>query len=105
MDNGKTFKSIGKKPEWKFRIENDEYGEGAHHAIVRVTMENGETAITRTIFQIDKTAPQVKLITPTEAGRYNDTIEFAGLSSDDIALKNVSLSLRSGDKSSYIQQK
>ena len=39
LDNGKTFKSIGKKPEWKFRIENDEYGEGAHHAIVRVTME------------------------------------------------------------------
>ena len=101
LDNGKSFTYIGKKPDWKFRIENDEYSEGSHHIIIRANMKNGEMAVTRTIFQIDKTAPQVKLITPIEAGRYNDAIQFAGLSSDDVALKSVTLSLRSGDKSSY----
>ena len=100
-DNGKSFTYVGKKPEWKYRIENDEYSEGSHHIIIRATMKNGETAVTRTIFQIDKTNPQVKLITPIEGGKYNDAISFAGLSSDDVALKNVTLSLRSGDKSNY----
>jgi len=101
LDNGKSFEYVGKKPEWKYRVENDQFGEGMHHIMVRVTMQNGETAVTRTIFQIDKTSPQVKLITPTEGGRYNDAIEFAGLSSDDVALKSVTLALRSGDKSNY----
>ncbi len=101
LDNGKSFFLVGSKPEWKYRIENDEYTEGSHHVIVRATMKNGETAVTRTIFQIDKTAPNVKLIMPNEAGRYNEVISFAGLSSDDVALKDVTLSLRSGDKSSY----
>ncbi|MCR4713526.1 MAG: hypothetical protein K5751_04015 [Treponemataceae bacterium] len=101
LDNGKSFSYIGKKPEWKFRIENDEYSEGTHHAIIRATMKNGETAVTRTIFQIDKSTPQVKLITPVEAGRYNEEISFAGLSSDDVALKEVKLTFRSGDKANY----
>lgn len=101
LDNGKSFSYVGNKPEWKFRIENDEYGEGSHHIIIRATMENGETAVTRTIFQIDKTSPEVKLITPNEAGRYNEKIDFAGLSSDDVSLRDVTLSLRSGDKSNY----
>ncbi|MCR4938585.1 MAG: Ig-like domain repeat protein [Treponemataceae bacterium] len=101
LDNGKSFLLVGNKPEWKFRIENDEYTEGSHHVIVRATMKNGETAVTRTIFQIDKTSPVVKLITPNEAGRYNSVISFAGLSSDDVSLRDVTLSLRSGDKSNY----
>ena len=101
LDNGKSFQYVGKKPDWKYRVETSEFGEGMHHAVIRVTMVNGETAITRTIFQIDKTTPSVKLITPTEGGKYNDAIEFAGLSSDDVALKSVTLALRSGDKSNY----
>ena len=64
-------------------------------------MANGEVAITRTIIQIDKTLPYIKLISPGEGGRFNEQIEFSGLSSDDMGLSNVTFSLRSGDKSSY----
>jgi hypothetical protein len=75
--------------------------EGYHFLIVRATMKNGETAVTRSIIQIDKTAPFISLISPGEGGRFNENIEFQGLTSDDVALKDVVLSLRSGDKAAY----
>lgn len=57
-------------------------------------MENKETAVCRTIINIDKTAPKVTLISPGEGGRYNGAIEFSGLSSDDIELSSVEALLR-----------
>ena len=101
FDNGKTFTQIGDKNKWRYRIENQEMEEGYHFMIVRAVMANGEQAISKMIIQIDKTSPTIKLISPGEGGRYNETIEFAGLSSDDVALKNLTLTLRSGDKASY----
>ena len=101
FDNGKTFVPIGEKAKWRYRIENSEMEAGFHFMVVRALMENGEQASTRMIIQIDKTSPDVKLISPGEGGRYNETIEFSGLSSDDVALKNISLAIRSGDKANY----
>lgn len=101
FDNGKTFVQVGKNGKWRYRIENDYMNEGYHFILARATMENGETAVTRTIIQIDKTKPQIRLISPGEGGRFNENIEFSGLSSDDVGLKDVTFALRSGDKSSY----
>ncbi len=101
FDNGKTFTEISQKETWRFRIENDEYPEGKVFIVVRSTMVNGETAMTRTILQIDKTSPEVRLISPVESGRYNEKLVFSGLSSDDVDIKNLSVKLRSGDKASY----
>lgn len=69
--------------------------------LVRATMKNGEVAVTRTIIQIDKTLPTIRLISPGEGGLYNNELVFSGLSSDDIELDSVVLSLRPGDKSRY----
>lgn len=101
FDNGKTYTRVSKNGKWRYRIENEDMVEGYHFVIVRATMKNGEKAITRSIFQIDKTLPVIKLISPGAGGRYNQELAFAGLTSDDVALKQVTLSLRSGDKSSY----
>ena len=101
FDNGKTFELVGEKPKWRYRIENSEMEAGFHFMVVRAVMANGEQASTRMIIQIDKTSPDIKLISPGEGGRYNETIEFSGLSSDDVALKNINLAIRSGDKSNY----
>ena len=101
FNNGKSFEEISKTGKWRYRIENEDITEGYHFMLVRATMKNGETAVTRTIVQVDKTKPAVKLISPGEGGRFNQSIEFSGLAHDDVALKSVSLALRKGDKSSY----
>lgn len=101
FDNGKTFEKIGTKRKWRYRVENEDMSAGYHFMVVRAVMRNGESAVTRTIIQIDKTAPTIKIISPQEGGRFNEFIEFAGLTSDDVSLKSVTLALRSGDKASY----
>ena len=101
FDNGKTYEEVGSKSSWKYRIENSELTEGPHYIVVRATMSTGETVATRCIIQIDKTAPVVKLFSPNDAGRYNETMDYSGIATDDTALKSVTLSLRKGDKASY----
>jgi len=101
LNNGKTFETVSETGKWRYRIENEDIREGYHFLLVRAKMANGETAVTRTIIQVDKTKPTIKLISPGEGGRYNQQLEFSGLAHDDVALKNVTLTLRKGDKSSY----
>ncbi len=101
FDNGKTFELVSRGEKWMYRIENQDLAEGYHFMLVRATMKNGETAIERTIIQIDNTAPNIRLITPSQGGRYNQELTFSGLSSDTVGLKNVKLALRKGDKASY----
>ena len=101
FNNGKSFTQVSKAGKWRYRIENEDIAEGYHFLLVRATMKNGEKAITRTIVQVDKTKPTVKLISPGEGGRFNQSLEFSGLAHDNVALKNVTLALRKGDKASY----
>ena len=101
FDNGKTFVQVSKAEKWMYRVENHDLPEGFHFMLVRATMRNGEVAIDRAIIQIDNTSPKVRLIAPDSGGRYNQQLVFSGLSSDNIGLKDVTLSLRKGDKASY----
>lgn len=101
FDNGKTFQVLSTSEKWMYRIENQDIPEGFHFFLVRATIENGETAITRCIIQIDNTSPNVRLISPAMGGRYNQNLDFSGLSNDDVQLEKVTLALRKGDKASY----
>ncbi|MCQ2982352.1 MAG: Ig-like domain-containing protein [Treponemataceae bacterium] len=101
FNNGKTFEKVGSRGAWRYRIENGEMPDGYHFLVVRANMKNGETAVTRTIIQIDKTAPTIKLISPGEGGRYNEALAVSGLSNDDVVLKKITVELRQGDKANY----
>ena len=101
FDNGKTFTELSKNEKWMYRIENQDIAEGYHFFLIRATMKNGETAITRTIIQVDNTAPSIRLIAPINGGRYNQVLNASGLSNDDVKLENVTVTLRKGDKASY----
>lgn len=101
FNNGKSFEQVSKSGKWRYRVENTEMKEGYHFLLVRATMKNGEVAVTRTIVQIDKTAPTVRLISPGEGGHFNQMLDFSGLTRDNVALERVTLSLRKGDKASY----
>ncbi|MCQ2591414.1 MAG: Ig-like domain-containing protein [Treponema sp.] len=101
LDNGKTFRELSTDGKWQYRVENEDMPEGHHFLLVRATMNNGETAIDRFILQVDNTSPTVKLINPAKGGHYNQKMEVSGLSQDNVLLKDVVISLRKGDKSSY----
>ncbi len=103
FDNGRTYtpvSSVG-KGAWKYRIEDQDVAEGFHFLLVKAEMNNGETAITRTIVQVDRTLPEVRLISPGAGGHYNQQLRFEGLSSDDVHLDDVTLYLRRGDRAAY----
>ncbi len=101
FDNGKTFELLSENEKWMYRIENQDIHEGYHFFLIRATMKNGETAITRTVIQIDNTRPSIKLIAPEIGGRYNQKLNVSGLSNDDVRLEDVTVTLRKGDKASY----
>ncbi|MCR5218020.1 Ig-like domain-containing protein [Treponema sp.] len=103
FDNGKSYKAVSRKNRgnWSYRIENLDIAAGTHFMLVKAEMYNGENAITRTIVQIDRTAPVIKLISPGEGGHYNQQLNFKGLTSDDVNLKSVKFELRKGDKAAY----
>lgn len=101
FDNGKTFEELSTSGTWKYRVENQDIAEGYHFCLVRATMANNESAINRIIFQVDNTKPTIKLIAPSIGGRYNQILDAQGLSHDDVNLKDVTVTLRKGDKSSY----
>ncbi|MCR5187957.1 MAG: hypothetical protein K6C97_03395 [Treponema sp.] len=101
FDNGKTFNLLSTNEKWMYRIENQDMPEGYHFFLIRATMKNGETAITRTIIQIDNTNPMIRLIAPSIGGRYNQKLNVSGLSNDDVKLEDVTVTLRKGDKASY----
>ena len=106
FDNGRTFVKMdkGKKKEgsdYRFRLENGEMTEGTHYIIVRSLMKNGETAITRMLVQVDKTAPVIRMISPEAGGVYNTAITYSATATDDNELESVKYYLRKGDKSAY----
>ena len=103
FDNGKSFTAVSKpgKGKWQYRIENEDIEAGYHFMLIKAEMENGENAITRMVVQVDHTGPTIKLISPGAGGHYNQQLMFAGLTRDDVALKNVTLTLRKGDKAAY----
>jgi hypothetical protein len=105
FDNGRTFFTADNRREkgidWRYRLETGDMPEGIHYLIVRANMTNGETAITRTLIQVDKTPPSIRLIAPQAGGRYNQTLEYTALAGDDVELKGLTYHLRKGDKSAY----
>jgi hypothetical protein len=75
--------------------------EGLHYLIVRASMANGEVALSRTLVQVDKTPPVIRLISPEPGGVYNTSLEYTALASDDVSLESLSYHLRKGDKAAY----
>lgn len=100
-DNGKSFETLGINKKWKFRVENEFLKDGFHYVIVKATFKNGEVASQRLLIQVDNQKPQIRLISPVPVGHYNGKLMFTGLSSDETNLKDVSITMRKGDKSRY----
>jgi hypothetical protein len=105
FDNGKTFqptnRALARDMDYRFRLETGEMTEGLHYILVRSTMRNGETAVTRMLVQVDKTPPVIRLISPEPGGRYNTEIAFSASATDDVELYSLTYHLRIGDKAAY----
>ncbi len=101
LDNGLTFSTISKGKNWKYRVETGNLQEGEHFFLFRAKMKNSEVALCRTLVKVDKTLPEITIISPVEGMKYNENMEFIGLAQDDTELKSVKIELRKGDKFFY----
>jgi len=105
FDNGKTFvptsKALSKGIDYRYRLETGEMTEGMHYIVARSKMKNGETAITRMLVQVDKTFPEIRLISPEAGAHYNQEISYSASATDDVELASMTYHIRLGDKSSY----
>ncbi|MCL2211247.1 MAG: Ig-like domain-containing protein [Treponema sp.] len=105
FDNGKTFTRTlgkqGKNIDYRYRIETGLMPEGLHYIVVRTWFKNGENAVSRMMVSIDKTFPEIRLISPGMGERYNQEIPYSASATDDVELVSLTYHLRPGDKSMY----
>lgn len=101
LDNGRTFEEIPAREEWEYRVETGFLSNGPLPVLVQASFRNGETAVLRTLFVVDKIPPEVKAMAPLEGDRVNEKLVAFGVADDNFGLKDVQISLRAGDKAGY----
>jgi hypothetical protein len=101
LDDGRTFAKAKGTASWSFRLETQDFKEGALHAIIRARYADGTTATAKGLYFLDKTPPEVQILSPTEGGRFNGKLEISGRAFDQNGISFVGASLRQGDKANY----
>jgi hypothetical protein len=102
FDNGRTYQKAAGRESWRFRLETPIYPDGEIFLLVRATFADGSAVIARTVFNLDKTPPAVRILSPAENMRFADHIRVSGTASDDESgLASVAVELRKGDKRGY----
>jgi len=101
LDDGRTFAPAKGKSSWTFRLETQDFKEGPLHAIVRARYADGTIADAKGLYFLDKTPPEVQVLSPSEGGRFNGMLELEGRSFDANGMTSVGVALRKGDKSRY----
>ncbi len=101
LDDGKSFERAKGADKWKFRLETQLYKEGSIHVIARASFADGSTAVRKALFYLDKTLPEVEVLSPAEGGRFNGSLSLAGRAYDENGMASVGVALRKGDKANY----
>ena len=101
LDDGRTFLPAKGGSSWSFRLETQDYKEGALRIIVRARYADGGAASVQSMYFLDKTPPEVEVLSPSEGGRFNGILALSGRASDLNGLESVGVALRKGDKASY----
>jgi hypothetical protein len=101
QDNGRSFRKADGGERWRFRLETQELPMGELRLLARATFANEEVAVSRTQLVVDTRAPEVRLLEPSEGGRFNASLQLLGTAQDEAGLAEVAVSLRPGDKSRY----
>ena len=101
LDDGRTFAPAKGTSPWSFRLETQDYKEGALRVIVRARYVDGSTASVRAMYYLDKTPPEIEVLTPSEGGRFSGILALSGRAYDLNGLESVGIALRKGDKANY----
>jgi len=101
LDDGRSFLPAKGAASWSFRLETQDYREGGLHVIVRARYLNGASATVKALYFLDKTPPEVEVLSPAEGGRFNGVLALSGRASDQNGLESVGVALRKGDKARY----
>ena len=98
LDNGKHYREIKVKNDWRFRLETGELAEGPLEIIVRAVFRNGEQVLTRVKVVVDEVAPRISIRTPEGGAAVNGDLFVTGVSYDLNGVEAVEIVLRKGSK-------
>ncbi len=101
LDNGVTFDSARGDEQWRYRLPTHEMNEGPIRILVRAEYENGETAYTRTLLMVDRTAPQLNVRSPSDGDVVNTRVAVFGTAEDDYEIDRIETALRPGGGGTY----
>jgi hypothetical protein len=101
LDNGRSFTPVSGGEQWQYRLETQNFPDGAIRLMARAVFMDGSEAFDETLLTIDDTPPQVVLLAPREEGRFNGTIPILGTAHDENGIADVSAAVRQGDKTAY----
>jgi hypothetical protein len=101
MDNGRSYEEASGEEEWRYRIETTEMPDGQVNLLIRTQFANGESVVVRHSVVVDEKAPEVRLLTPQERDRFDESVRIVGVTTDENVLDDVAIVLRQGDKSRY----
>ena len=101
LDDGRSFLPAKGGAAWSYRLETQDYREGGLHVIVRARYANGASSSVKSLYFLDKTPPDVEVLSPAEGGRFNGVLALSGRAADLNGLESVGVALRKGDKSRY----
>ncbi|MEE8440980.1 MAG: Ig-like domain-containing protein, partial [Spirochaetia bacterium] len=101
MNNGRTYEAASGDEEWRYRIETTEMPDGQVNLLVRTQFANGESVVVRHSVVVDEKAPEVRLLTPQERDRFDESVRMVGVTTDENVLDDVAVVIRQGDKSRY----
>jgi hypothetical protein len=101
LDDGRSFAPAEGRESWKFRLETQDYKEGALHVIVRARYADGTVRGEKSLYFLDKTPPEIQVLSPAEGGRFNGVLQLEGRAYDLNGMASVGVALRRGDKASY----
>ena len=103
MDNGNTYQTVELRPDgnWELALNTAAYTDGIYSALIQTTDKYGIMTFSNAMVNIDNTAPELHLTSPTNGQRVGTNMRLMGRVADNITLKSLTYQVISAENPRY----